>query len=129
MLRKILLIIVSSFMLVSYANAQKLWYKTTAFAYHINDDPWSDWAPSSLLVKFDLDNDKITIFSDEVQIYRIVEEITPPYDNQGTTVAYRTLNQDNSKCIIRLRRRNDGDCQLYIDFADISWVYSVKRVS
>lgn len=104
------------------------WYQTTEFAYKLNGYDWSDWVKSKINVKFDLSQDKVTIYSDNVQIYRVLSITEAPYDSEGVQVRYRVIDQDGDYGHLRLRVDNSGNSQIYIDFSDISWVYNVIRV-
>lgn len=90
------------------------------------DNNWSDWVPCNITVKMDYDRGKITIYSDQVQIYTIIEHADPPYDTNGKQIAYIVIDQDGDQGRFRFRQQNNGARQIYVDFADISWCYSVK---
>lgn len=104
------------------------WYQTTEFAFKLEGYDWSDWQKAEIGVKIDLSQDKITIYSDNVQIYRVIATLDPPYDPNGQQVKFKVIDQDGDYGHLRLRIENSGNSQIYIDFSDISWVYNVIRV-
>lgn len=131
MKKYILLLILSIFSLSSMAQSV-LWFRTTDFAYRVKNygewSDWSDWERSSMKVKIDQSRDVIVIYSRETQIYRVTEVLDPPYDPKGEQVAFRVIDQDLDYGRIRLRIENNGNCQIYVDFNDLSWVYNVVRI-
>ena len=49
------------------------WFRAYELAINI-DNEWSNWETVDIPVKIDLSNDKITIYSEEVQIYRTLNK-------------------------------------------------------
>lgn len=133
-MKKYLLMFVLLFTITSTVSAQNvLWYKTSAVAIrYINEygnwTDWSDWESCVVDVKLDMSNDKIVIYSKETQIYRVINQTDTPYDDSGSQVAFKVIDQDYDIGRVRLRVEDSGNCQIYIDFNDISWVYNVRRV-
>ena len=68
-------------------NAQTYYYKTYQFAikYKTNNGwgNWSDWQSSNMKMKIDLDDDMIIIYSEKVQIYRVIESMGAYTDESG----------------------------------------------
>jgi hypothetical protein len=56
---------------------------------------------------------------------------TDPYydDGGGVQIKFSVIDQDGDRGTVRLRIQNDGNSQLYVDFADIMWVYNVYRIN
>ena len=101
-------------------------YETThELAIKINNQ-WSEWKPCNVTIKIDLDQDKVTIYSDEVQIYRIIGETMSPNDYSGKQISFLIIDQDGDKGRMRFRVQNNGARQIYIDFNNISWCYTLK---
>lgn len=90
------------------------------------DNCWSEWQPCKVPIKIDLDNNKITIYSNEIQIYRVIGEADIPLDNNGKQIAFLVIDQDGDLGRFRFRVQNNGVKQVYVDFNNISWCYSVK---
>jgi hypothetical protein len=106
--------------------AQNVSY-VTAYEVAIKiDGHWSEWQPCKVPIKIDLDNDKITIYSNEVQIYRVIGDAETPSDNNGQQIAFIVIDQDGDRGRFRFRVQNNGVKQVYVDFNNISWCYSVK---
>lgn len=105
----------------------------TAYQYSskvmMNNGQWSnwlDWIATDIDVKIDFDKAKIVIYSNEPQIYRLIEEVEAPYDDGGQQIKYRMIDQDGDYGSIRFRKQYNGTIQLYIDYADIKWVYNIE---
>lgn len=117
--------------LETFAQSRILWFRTTEFAWKQKEygvwSDWSDWEDSNIKVKFDLNKDQIVIFSPNVQIYNVLRIEEPPYDPSGQQVKYRVIDQDDDFGYIRLRLENSGNSQIYVDFANVKWVYNVIR--
>lgn len=126
-MKRFVVIILFGLLCIGAAQAQTQWYKATEFALKVVDTEWSDWISVNISIKFDMDKDIIIIYSNETQIYKILELVDPPYDPGGVSVKFRVIDQDYDKGSIRLRVQNDGNSQIYVDFADVSWVYNVIK--
>lgn len=119
------------FSLVSFAQVN--WYRTTSFAYKQKASygwtNWSNWEKSNLQVSIDLDNDIIKIYSNKIQTY-IVTEARDAYrdSSDGVTVEFGVIDQDYDRGTVRLRVERNGNSQIYVDFANIMWVYNVIRI-
>jgi len=132
-MKRILALIVLCFTLSSAVQAQIQWYQTSevAIKYKRNGywGNWSDWEKCVCNVKFDLNNDVITIYSKKTQVYKVLYTMEPLPDDSGTQVRFKVRDQDSDLGELRLRIEYNGNSQIYIDFADVSWVYNVKRIS
>ena len=80
---------------VSYVTAYEV-------AIKINGQ-WSEWQPCKVPIKIDLDNDKITIYSNEIQIYRVIGDAETPSDNNGQQIAFIVIDQDGDRGRFRFR--------------------------
>lgn len=113
-------------------NAQTYYYRTTQFAIKYKTaygwTDWSDWQYSNMLVTIDFNSDIVRIYSNSPQRYRITQYIRNYRDNSGGVQAeFRFIDQDNDRGTMRLRIESNGNSQIYIDFADVMWVYNVIR--
>lgn len=130
-MKRILIVIMFGLFCVGAVQAQTQWFKATELAIKVvnngNWTKWSDWESVDINIKFDLSNDLIIIYSQEIQIYKVLEQVKSPYDSNGTQVKFKVLDQDYDKGFLRLRVENNGNSQIYVDYADISWVYNVVR--
>lgn len=88
---------------------------------------WSDWEDVNILVVINGDKDVITIYSKSTQEYDIVEYLGEEDDNDGgTQIKWLCVNEDGSRCHIRIRQQSDGQLQLYVDFSDLMFVYNIE---
>jgi hypothetical protein len=107
--------------------------RSTAFSskHKINEykwSNWSDWEEASVLITIDTDNDRITIYSSERQVYDIAENEGESTDEDGDeTLSLYCIDDEGLKCTVRLvfLYSQNGKNQLYVDYNDISWVYNV----
>jgi len=110
-------------------NAETYKFKTNAFALKQRTNygwtEWSDWEHSDMLVVINSDRDVINVYSQSTQEYDIVEYLGEEKDRDGRSVKFLCVNEDGLRCHIRLRIQNDGSEQLYVDFNDVMWVYSM----
>ena len=73
-----------------------------------------------------LNTDVITIYSNKTQVYKVYTCSDAYYDNEGgVQVKFTVIDQDGDRGTVRLRVQSDGASQIYVDFADIMWVYNV----
>ena len=107
------------------AQAQTWVYKATELAIKLEGQVWSDWKPVRIKVEIDVDNDFITIFSGELQVYKVTSNPIVKSD----CVSFSVIDQDYDSGTIRLRVDDNGKSQIYVDFADISWVYNLVRIN
>lgn len=136
MKRFLFLLILSAFSFIGLsAQNNVMWFKTTAYAYKTYNfaydqwNEWTDWIKSDMNLKIDLSTDKITIYSPEVQIYRVITTADYYKDNSGgQTVKFDMIDQDGDRGQIRLRVETNGNSQVYVDFNNVSWVYNVVRI-
>lgn len=89
-------------------------------------DEWSDWEKCSVPIKMDFTKGRITIYSDEIQIYDLMYEVDVPNDRDGRSVAYKVVDQDDDMGTFRFRVQNNGVRQIYLSFGEIGWVYNVS---
>ena len=127
-------LIVALLSLVSmFSYAEDQWYLATSYAYRYvnsygNWTSWTDWLNCSVNIRFDLDDDVITVYSERTQVYVVIDYNGKSSDGQGGTyLSYRVIDQDYDYGTIRLRIESNGNSQMYVDFANVMWVYNVRR--
>lgn len=131
-MKKILLVLL--FSIISLTTfSQTIKFETTSYTYKIRDGySWSKWAPyqsSSMLLTMDLDRDLVTIYSPKTQVYKIVDYSGTYTDNDGdSTMEFKFVDQDGDRGTMRLMQRRSGKSEIYIQFANVIWVYSVIRI-
>lgn len=133
----IIMMLSISFASVQNINAQNYttqWYKTTAFAsqtynYYVQTwNNWTSWQESNMNIKFDLSNDIIVIYSPQVQVYSVFNVGTTYTDTGGgQQIKFNARDGDGDRADIRLRIEKNGNSQIYVDYADVRWVYNVIR--
>lgn len=126
-MKKVLVLLILAFTCSMGFAQQIAKFRSTELAIKM-DGEWSDWMKSSVNITMDFNNDKIIIYSDKTQIYRVLEQLEAPYDATGEQIAFKVIDQDCDYGRVRLRIENNGNSQIYVDFADISWVYNVRRI-
>ncbi len=93
---------------------------------------WSDWEDVNVIVVFDIEKDRIKIFSKETQIYDVIQDKGKSYDDGDEIYSYLCVNEDGNQCRVKLwkRYRSNGSFynQLYINFSDMRWVYNLYVV-
>lgn len=132
-MKKYLIILFITLLNVLNVNAQTYYYRTTGFAIKYKTvqgwGNWSDWQSSNMKVKIDLDDDIVVIYSDKLQVYRVIEDLGSYTDESGgRQQKFRVIDQDDDYGTLRLRIEKNGNSQIYIDFADVGWVYNVVRI-
>ena len=126
-----LILILLAFSSTSYGQVYKLKSTSISSKYKINDYKWSDWSePSetSVLITFDLNKDRITIYSKTTQVYDIAKYEGETIDDEGDGfLSYYCVNAEGLACRVRLAKLNsqNGRNQVYVDFSDMKWVYNV----
>ena len=109
--------------------AQTINFKATSVAIKETGYQWTDWQKCNILITFNLKTDKVVIYSRSIQVYKILTQGESFIDESGgEQVKYRVIDQDDDLGSMRLRVETNGNSQIYIDFADVSWVYNVIRI-
>jgi hypothetical protein len=81
-----------------------------------------------MLITINLDADVVKVYSPMTQIYRITKYVrTYKDDSGGTQIEYTFIDQDGDRGTLRLRKERNNNTQIYIEFADVMWVYNVVR--
>jgi hypothetical protein len=99
--------------------------------YELNDGSWTDWSEAtetSVLMTFDINKQRITIYSKKTQVYDIAEYEGQTTDDDGDDFySYYCVNEDGITCRVRFAKLNsqNGRNQVYVDFSDMSWMYNV----
>lgn len=115
--------------------AQTMWFKTTGYAQALiinKQYRWSNWQTSDMYLSINIETDQIVIYSPRTQVYQIYgvynngNTYTDP--SGGSNIKFYVIDQDYDKGEVRLRIETNGNSQVYIDFADVAWVYNVIRI-
>ena len=128
----LLLLLIGS---VSYAQVIK--FKSTSISTKIKSEStgrWSSWSKyeeTEVLITIDLDDNRVRIFSKSEQEYDIIKYYDKEIDADGDeTLKFYCVNEDGRKCYVRfvILNSKNGQRQLYIDFADLMWMYNIYKL-
>lgn len=118
------------------ADAQVMRFRTTDLHIRTYEDgAWGDYKHKGVFdarVVMDLEDDMVTIYTPDVQVYNIHEYEDAYEDSDGDTVIrLHFTDNDGDNGILRLIERASGQMQLYIDFDEIkaSWAYDIERTN
>ncbi len=106
-------------------------FNANAYKYAVKytGQEWSDWHSCIVPIYIDTDNCFITIGTVPAQKYVAYQATEPFYDEQGGyTVKLRVIDQDNDLGMLHLRIDPENVAQLYIEFANVVYVYSDIRL-
>lgn len=131
-MKKLILI---SAMLLAFVSAQAevIKLQATSFAYKYQNDygywtDWTDWEYCSILVVINIDAERINIYSKSPQEYDVINSYDSGRDRDGgETFTMECIDAEGIRSDVRLRTQRDGSLQLYVDYADMMWVYNVER--
>lgn len=132
MKRFLTVFILSLFCCISFAQNRISFTATFLAVAEINQYSgrysWSNWQRCDVTIIMDLQNDVIYIYSQSPQRYTVITDGVTSYDNGGgKQVSYKVVDQDGDRGTLRLRQESNGNSQIYVDFADVAWVYNVIR--
>lgn len=128
-MKKIFLGIILALFMSIPSFSQVINFKATSVAIKEIGYQWSDWKRCDILITFNLKTDKVVIYSRSIQIYKVITQGQNFIDESGgEQVKYKVIDQDDDLGSMRLRVETNGNSQIYIDFADVSWVYNVIRL-
>ena len=128
-MKKIILGIILALFMSIPSFSQIINFKATSVAIKEVGYRWSDWQKCDILITFNLKTDKVVIYSRSIQIYKVITQAQNFIDESGgEQVKYKVIDQDDDLGSMRLRVETNGNSQIYIDFADVSWVYNVVRL-
>ena len=116
--------------------AEISFYKATSYAYkYVDSDTdewvdWTDWIDCNVIIPISIDDDVIKVYSNEQQTYIITDYGDEESDGQGGRMfSYKVVDQDGDRGNIRLRIEKGGNLQLYVDFANVMWVYNITSIN
>lgn len=115
------------------ANAQVLNFKTTGFSYKTKSgSTWTKWSSiqsSNMLLTIDMNSDIITVYSPEIQRYKVYSNEKNYYDSDGDyNMVFKFIDQDGDYGTMSLIQRVSGHSEVYIRFSNVQWCYRVIRI-
>ena len=134
--RKLLFVLLFTALTFS-AVAQVTKFKSTSYATKFKNETtgkwgkWSEFEKTEVLITIDLTNERIKIFSKAEQEYDIIKYYEKVTDDEGDeTLQFHCVNEDGLKCFVRfvILNSQNGRRQLYVDFADMMWVYNIYKL-
>lgn len=137
-MKKILTLILTLVMaacVFSSSADEVIYMKATSFSSRQYDyqygfwHDWDDWEPCDVRIDINVTRDMVVVHSAKLQVYSIysvVEQSNDPYG--GKYVKYGVIDEDDSIGYMRLRLQSDGTAQIYFDFSNIMFVYTVIRL-
>lgn len=132
-MKKFLIMLLLAVGIATTAEAQVVKYRATdvAFKFQTNDgswSQWSDWESCSVLIVLNLNNATVQIYSKETQEFDIVDKVSDWHNDSsgGQQFEVSCVDKEGKRCNMRFRRQNDGQLQLYVDYRDFMYVYSME---
>lgn len=121
-----------AFGFIMSTKAQTYKYYTTDFSYKAKDaygywSRWSEWEETRCLVSISLDRNIINIYSDTPQEFDIYDVVGESEDSDGISFTVRCIDTDGLRCLVKIRRQNNGILQLYIEYNDLIYVYCLEE--
>lgn len=126
-----LVIVLLTFTTTAFGQVYKL--KSTSFSsrYKINDYRWSEWSEpteASVLITFNLNSDRITIYSKVTQVYDIAEYEGKITDEDGDDIlSFYCVDKDGHTCRVSwvVLNSQNGIMQMYVYYSDMNWLYNI----
>lgn len=116
----------------SNAFSQVLKFRSYSFSIKYQErNTWSKWSEpeeTSVLIVFNLDKERVSIFSKETQEYDIIETYKKVIDRDGDEVfRYVCIDKNGLRCNIRwIYLKSQTRWQVYVDYKDMMWMYNVN---
>ena len=102
--------------------------KHTDYRGHWTD--WSEWREANILIVIDAQQERITIYSETLQTFDIIQDEGETLSDKGDpTLNYYCVDENGTKCRIRIVKRNDSTTQIYADYNNLILCYNVKRIN
>jgi len=129
------LIIISIFVFAAFfQNAEAQVYKFQAYGFSVLEKTpqgtwgkWSDLQKTNLIISLDTDKNRIVVYSQEIQLYRIVGY--EPKEESETDLIYPFTceDDDGQKFTISIitRKNQNNRKQMYINQKDVIIVYNI----
>lgn len=132
-MKRFVFVILVFFSVCCYAGDSIRYYETTSFSMKkvVNGEwtDWSEWEDSGMIITMNITKDVVEILSPKAQIYNITENKGLYIDQEdGRNVNFSFVDQDGYKGTMRLRIEQNGNSQLYVEYANIMWVYNLIRI-
>ena len=132
-MKRLVSVILLFFSIYCYAGDSIRYYETTSFSMKkvVKGEwtDWSEWEDSGMIITMNLTKDVVEILSPKAQIYNITENKGLYFDQEdGRNVNFSFVDQEGYKGVIRLRIEKNSNSQMYIEYANVMWVYNLIRI-
>ncbi len=128
----ILLMFISA---VQVAQAQTYKFLATSFSVLEKDQrgkwgEWSDLQKTSLVISLDTNKNRIVVYSQEIQLYKILEYHDQVENDTDLTYPFTCQNDDGQIFTISIitRKKQGRRKQLYINHPDVIVVYNIENM-
>lgn len=132
-MKKLFLLLLFVLGVATTAEAQVVKYRATDLAFKSKNEygnwsAWSDWQSCSVLITLNLNNSTVQIYSQEMQDFDIINKVSDWHNDSdgGSQFEVACVDKDGLRCGMRFRKQRDGQLQLYIDYRDFMYVYSIE---
>ena len=124
----LLLIILSLFALDAISQVKK--FRATALTLRVlNDDgnwsEWNEWEEQNTLISFNLDNNRVTIFSDPRRTFDIISSKTTIDDDGDEVLTLECLGHNENECLFMVVVDPLENVQFYINYGEVMFAYNV----
>jgi hypothetical protein len=113
-------------------NAQSYKFLATGFSVMEKDEKgnwgkWSELQPSSITITLDTDKNRIIVYSQEIQLYKIVQYQKKQENDDDLTYPFTCADEDGWPFIISIitRKKQDNRKQMYINQKNTIIVYNI----
>lgn len=115
--------------------AQSYHFKTSGFSVLEKNErgKWGDWSNLDLVnlsVVLDTDKHRIVVYSQEIQLFSILDYIEREENDTDITYSFLCKDNDGRECKLSIitRKKQDFRKQLYINYDDHIIVYNIMTV-
>ena len=122
--------------IIANAEAQSYRFLTTGFSVLEKNEKgawgkWSEVQPASIVVTLDTKKDRIIVYSQELQLYKIVEYQKEQENEDDLTYPFICAGEDGEPVTISIitRKKQGNRKQLYITHRDVILVYNIVNYS
>lgn len=115
--------------------SQSYQFKTSGFSVLEKNEKgkWGEWSDLDLVnlsVVLDTDKHRIVVYSQELQLYNILDYIEREENDTDITYSFMCKDNDGRECKLSIitRKKQDYRKQLYINYSDHIIVYNIMTV-
>jgi hypothetical protein len=120
---------------IQNAYSQVYKFKSTGFSVLEKDNKgnwgkWSDLQQSTLVIALDTQKDRIVVYSQEIQFYKILEYLEKEENENDLIYPFTCQDIDGEQFTISIitRKNQNGRKQLYINQKNVILVYNIVNI-